>query len=136
VFAFALFSYLSLSVLFNDTCSISCERILCMYLVLFSYVMYLTLFKWILHFVVDPECHDLPKRLDCLLSSIWIRYCIDSCYWKLLGNNSQTVTHALFYYSTVYTVLLSTLLSLLHWYCYCCHIVTVIEITWKLIVIK
>ena len=59
--------------------------------------------------------------------------CIDSCYWKLLRKYCQTVTHALFYCSTVYTVILSTLLLLYHWYC-CCHcIIPVIEITWILI---
>jgi len=57
-------------------------------------------------------------------------------YWKLLGKYCQIVTYALFYCSTVYTVILSILLLLLHWYCYCHHIVPVIEITWILIVIK
>ena len=62
------------------------------------------------------------SRLDCPLSNIWIRYCINSCYWKLLGKYCWTVTLSLFYCSTVYTVILFTLL-LLHWYCYCYCIV-------------
>jgi len=72
-------------------------------------------------------------RWDCLLSSIQTCYCISSCYWKLLKKYYQTVTLVLFHYSTLYTVILSTLLLLHHWYCYCHHIIPVIEIIWILI---
>ena len=40
-------------------------------------------------------------------SSLLLYY---SYYWKLLGKYCQTITHVLFHYSTVYTVVLSTLL--------------------------
>ena len=42
----------------------------------------------------------------------------------------------MFHCSTIYTVILSTLLLLHHWYCYCHCIVPVIEITWILIVLN
>jgi len=61
---------------------------------------------------------------------------INSCYWKLLGKYCQTITYALFYCSTVYTVILSTLLLLHHWDCYCHHIVLVIKIIWILIALN
>ena len=61
---------------------------------------------------------------------------IDSCYWKLLRKYCQTITHALFHYSTVCTIKLSTLLLIHHWYCYCSHIIPVIEITWILIALN
>jgi len=59
-----------------------------------------------------------------------------SYYWKLMEKYCQTVTHVLFHCSIVYTVILSTLLLLHHWYCYCHRIVPVIEITWILIVLN
>jgi len=62
---------------------------------------------------------------EILISSIWdctsIRryvtcYCTTSCYWfmllKLLKEYCQIVTHTLFYCSTIYTVILSSLLLL------------------------
>ena len=67
---------------------------------------------------------------DCLLSRIRTCYCINSCYWKLLKKYCQTVTYTLFYCLIVYTVILSILLLLHHWYCYCHHIVPVIKLTW------
>jgi len=78
----------------------------------------------------------ISSRWDCLLNSILTRYCINSCYWKLLGKYCQTVIHELFHCSTVYKVILSILLLLHHWYCYCHHIVPVIEITWILIALN
>ena len=77
----------------------------------------------------------ISSRWDCPLSSIWICYCFNSCYWKLLGKYCQTVTYALFYCSTIYTVILFTLLLLHYRYCYC-HIIPVIEITWILIALN
>jgi len=57
------------------------------------------------------------SRWNYLLSSIWTCYCINSCYWKLLRKFCQSITYALFYCSTIYTAILSTLLLLHHWYC-------------------
>ena len=59
-----------------------------------------------------------------------------SCYWKLLRKYCQIVTYALFHCSTVYTVILFTLLLLHHWYCYCHSIVPIIKITRILIVLN
>ena len=58
---------------------------------------------------------------------------INSYYWKLLRKYYRIVTHTLFHCSSVYTIILSTLLLLHHWYCYCHLIVQIIEITWILI---
>ena len=75
----------------------------------------------------------ISSKWDYLLRGIQTRYCINSCCWKLLRKYWLTITHALFHCSTVYTVILSTLLLLHHWYCNCHRIVLVIEIIWILI---
>jgi len=103
---------------------------------------YLMFTMIVLRLLVDGSvnCYILVQMDEMLISSRWdyplsgIQTCyyINSCYWKLLRKYCQTVTHALFYCSTIYMVILSTLLLLHYWYCYCHRIVPVIEITWIL----
>jgi len=83
-------------------------------------------------------------QMDMRYCSVYMRLLIEqypglilySCYWKLLKKYYRTMTYTLFYYATVYTVILSILLLLHHWDCYCHHIVPVIKITWILIVLN
>ena len=90
--------------------------------------------SWLVsYYYILVQMDEMLISSKCLLRSIRTCYCIKFMLLKLLGKYYQTVTHILFYYSTIYMIILSTLLLLSPLVLYCHRIVPVIEITWILI---